>query len=61
MNSISRKKQNKAADLKCAFDDMLTPINENKLKNSEALDCDYKPKFKSKSLCAPKWDGDITI
>ena len=30
------------------------------MKNSEALHCDYKPKFKPKSLCAPKWDGDIT-
>ena len=40
---------------------MLIPKNESKLRNSEALNCDYKPKFKPKSLCAPKWDGDITI
>ena len=25
-----------------------------------ALDCNYKPKFKPKSLCTPKWDGDMT-
>ena len=54
------EKENNAADFKCAFDDMLTSKNESKLRNSEALNCDYKPKFKPKSLCAPKWDGDIT-
>ena len=53
------EKENNAADLKCAFDDMLTPKIENELRNSEILDCNYKPKFKPKSLCAPKWDGDI--
>ena len=54
------EKENNAADLKCAFDDKLTPKIENELRNSKALDCNYKPKFKPKSLCAPKWDGDIT-
>ena len=39
---------------------MLTPKIENELRNSEALDCNYKPKFKPKSLSARKWDGDIT-
>ena len=50
-------KENKAADLKCIFDEMAIPKTEKESKLKEPI---CKPKFKPKNLCAPKWDGEIT-